>query len=107
MPGWAPRSRCWVKRHCHFDGQCCRDDAIGGHPCATDYPSMAGTRRGQTTWLARALADPDIGRALALIHRRPEEAWTVASLAKEVHLSRSVFAERFSRLVGMSRGSRY
>lgn len=51
-------------------------------------------------WLG-ALADPDIGRALALIHRRAEEPWTVASLAKQVHLSRSLFAERFARLVGM------
>jgi AraC-like DNA-binding protein len=51
-------------------------------------------------WLG-ALRNPDIGRALALIHRRAEEPWTVASLAREVHLSRSVFAERFSRLVGM------
>ena len=52
-------------------------------------------------WLG-ALSDPDIGSALALIHRRAEEPWTVASLAREVHLSRSVFAERFSRLVGTS-----
>jgi AraC-like DNA-binding protein len=51
-------------------------------------------------WLG-ALGDPDIGRALALIHRRAEEPWTVASLARQVHLSRSVFAERFSQLVGM------
>jgi len=49
-------------------------------------------------WLG-ALSDPDIGSALALIHRRAEDPWTVASLAREVHLSRSVFAERFSRLV--------
>ena len=55
----------------------------------------------QPGWLG-ALGDPDIGRVLALIHRRAEEPWTVASLAAEVHLSRSVFAERFSRLVGMS-----
>jgi AraC-like DNA-binding protein len=51
-------------------------------------------------WLG-ALRDPDIGSALALIHRRAEEPWTVASLAKEAHLSRSVFSERFSRLVGI------
>jgi AraC-like DNA-binding protein len=55
----------------------------------------------QPGWLG-ALADPDIGRALALIHRRAEEPWTVASLAAEVYLSRSVFAKRFSRLVGMA-----
>jgi AraC-like DNA-binding protein len=52
-------------------------------------------------WLG-ALSDPDIGRVLALIHRCAEEPWTVASLASEIHLSRSVFSERFSRLVGMS-----
>jgi AraC-like DNA-binding protein len=48
-----------------------------------------------------ALADPDVGRALVLIHRKPEERWSVSSLAAEVHMSRSVFSERFSRLVGM------
>lgn len=55
----------------------------------------------QRGWLA-ALNDPDIGHALALIHHRAEERWTLASLAAEVHLSRSVFSERFSRLVGMA-----
>jgi AraC-like DNA-binding protein len=55
----------------------------------------------QTGWLG-ALRDPDIGHVLALIHRHAEEPWTVSSLAKEVNLSRSVFAERFSQLVGMS-----
>ena len=55
----------------------------------------------QPGWLA-ALGDPDIGHALALIHHRAEEPWTVASLAAEIHLSRSVFSERFSRLVGMA-----
>jgi len=37
-----------------------------------------------------------------LIHRSAEQPWTVASLAREVNLSRSVFAERFSKLVGIS-----
>jgi AraC-like DNA-binding protein len=52
-------------------------------------------------WLV-ALRDPDIGHALTVIHRRAEEPWTVASLAAELNLSRSVFSERFTRLVGMS-----
>ena len=43
----------------------------------------------QPGWLG-ALRDPEIGRALALIHHRAEERWTVSSLAKEIHLSRSV-----------------
>lgn len=50
-------------------------------------------------WLA-ALRDPQIGAAIALIHRRPEHAWTVAKLAAAVHMSRSAFAARFAQLVG-------
>lgn len=48
----------------------------------------------------RALADPQIGQALALIHERPEASWTVETLAAAVILSRSAFAARFSALVG-------
>jgi AraC-like DNA-binding protein len=53
----------------------------------------------QTGWLG-ALRDPQIGRALALIHGDPARAWTVASLADELAMSRSSFAARFSELVG-------
>jgi transcriptional regulator GlxA family with amidase domain len=48
-----------------------------------------------------ALRDPQVGRALVLMHRQPEAAWTVASLVASVHLSRSVFSERFKVLVGV------
>ena len=54
---------------------------------------------GCTGWL-RALRDPQLGRAMALIHRRPQENWTVRSLAGAVHMSRSVFSERFTHVVG-------
>ncbi|WP_343213387.1 AraC family transcriptional regulator [Archangium violaceum] len=47
-----------------------------------------------------ALADPQIRKALSLIHERPSEPWTVESLATAVALSRSGFAARFSELVG-------
>lgn len=50
----------------------------------------------QTGWLA-GVRDPDIGKALAALHRAPAEPWTIASLASEVGLSRSVLAERFRR----------
>lgn len=53
-------------------------------------------RRG---WLA-GLRDPQIGRALALLHARVAEAWTAEALALEVGMSRSVFADRFATLVG-------
>lgn len=47
-----------------------------------------------------AIADPQIGKALSLLHERPAEPWTVESLATAVALSRSGFAARFSALVG-------
>ena len=51
------------------------------------------------SWL-HALRDPQIARALALLHDRPAEPWTVASLAREVHMSRAALARRFAELVG-------
>jgi transcriptional regulator GlxA family with amidase domain len=48
----------------------------------------------QTGWLAGA-RDPEVGRTLALMHRNPAHPWTIASLAKEAGVSRSVLAERF------------
>ncbi|TPI51471.1 AraC family transcriptional regulator [Mesorhizobium sp. B3-1-7] len=54
----------------------------------------------QTGWLA-GLRDPHLGKALALIHDRPAHNWTVEALAKESALSRTVLAERFTRIVGM------
>jgi AraC-like DNA-binding protein len=53
----------------------------------------------RTGWLG-ALRDPHIGRAIALIHNEPARAWTVASLAAELAMSRSAFAARFTQLVG-------
>ncbi len=48
----------------------------------------------QTGWLAGA-RDSEVGKALAIMHRNPAHAWTIASLAKEAGVSRSVLAERF------------
>jgi len=53
----------------------------------------------QKGWLG-ALQDKQIGRAILLIQRYPAEAWTVASLAENVSMSRSAFAARFKDLVG-------
>jgi AraC-like DNA-binding protein len=47
-----------------------------------------------------ALRDPSTAAALAAMHQRAEAPWTVASLAQEAGLSRSVFAARFAKLVG-------
>ena len=52
-----------------------------------------------TGWLA-AVRDPQVGRALALIHQEPGARWTVESLARRAGMSRSSFFERFTTLVG-------
>lgn len=49
---------------------------------------------------ARVLPDPVIGSALALVHQRPSERWTVEKLAQTAGVSRSGLAERFATLVG-------
>ena len=52
------------------------------------------------SWL-RALSDSRIARALELLHEEPARAWTVDTLARQVGMSRSGFAARFSKLVGV------
>lgn len=52
-------------------------------------------------WLS-GLKHRQVGHALRLIHGNPERPWTLAELAREVGLSRSVFADRFAHYVGVS-----
>jgi AraC-like DNA-binding protein len=60
------------------------------------------TRRSDLTgWLA-AVKDSQIGTALARIHRQPGEDWTIEALAAAAGMSRSLFAERFSALLGIA-----
>lgn len=54
---------------------------------------------GKPSWL-QALDDPQVGRAIELMHAEPERQWTVDELGRCVSMSRSAFAERFRRLVG-------
>jgi AraC-like DNA-binding protein len=51
------------------------------------------------SWLT-ALRDPTIAAVLALLHERPSDPWTLASLAGEVHVSRATLARRFTEAVG-------
>jgi len=53
----------------------------------------------QTGWLA-GLRDPQVARALSLLHARPGFGWTLPALAREAGLSRSALAERFTHLIG-------
>lgn len=51
-------------------------------------------------WLA-GLRDESVGRVLAKIHDRPAHDWTLDDLGREVGVSRSVLAERFTHFVGI------
>lgn len=50
-------------------------------------------------WFAAA-ADPQLGAALAQLHRAPQAPWTVEQLAELAGMSRAAFASRFAKLVG-------
>ncbi|MBW4656841.1 MAG: AraC family transcriptional regulator [Kaiparowitsia implicata GSE-PSE-MK54-09C] len=52
-----------------------------------------------TGWIA-AIRDPHIGKALVAMHREPGANWTLESLATHSGQSRSVFAARFSAVLG-------
>lgn len=57
---------------------------------------------GDATGWIEALRDPRLGRVIAALHRDPGRHWTVAELAAEMGSSRSVFAERFLAVTGMT-----
>lgn len=54
-----------------------------------------------SAWCAGML-DARIATALALMHGRLQHRWTTEALARETGLSRSAFAERFTRTLGAS-----
>lgn len=54
-----------------------------------------------TTGLLAGLRDPQLATALRGIHAETAQPWTLATLAREASMSRSSFAERFARVVGM------
>ena len=58
--------------------------------------SLTGAHTG---WLA-GLRDPMVGHALARLHDRPADPWSLERLAREIGASRSSLAERFRALVG-------
>ena len=55
-----------------------------------------------TSWLA-GVKDPEVGRALRLLHARPERQWNVEDLAREVGVSRSGLAQRWLIASGTNR----
>jgi len=53
------------------------------------------------TGMIAGLADPQIAACLHALHQDPSRDWSVATLAKAAGASRSVFAQRFCKVVGM------
>jgi len=50
-------------------------------------------------WLF-AMKDKRIGKSLSLIHSNPQRQWTLESLGREIGMSRTAFASKFTMLVG-------
>lgn len=59
---------------------------------------MAGDEESSRT--LTALKDPVVGEALARLHAEPLRGWSVEVLAREVAVSRSLLASRFTALMG-------
>ena len=62
---------------------------------------VGSIKPGEGGWLG-AINDAHIGKALQLIHERPEHPWTLRELGSRVGLGRSAFSDRFTKLVGQT-----
>lgn len=63
--------------------------------------TWADSHAGSGGWIG-ALADARMSRTLSAIHSDPQKNWSLVELAKVAGMSRSVFAERFTAMVGES-----
>ncbi|WP_354116099.1 AraC family transcriptional regulator [Bradyrhizobium sp. LA7.1] len=61
--------------------------------------SWAAAQPSASGWLG-GMAHPRIGRAMYAIHQDPARTWSVGDLAARAAMSRSMFAERFTQVVG-------
>lgn len=108
---WAEDEDSWLQSTLRFIAREAREPKPGGETVITHLADILiiqairswidSASDADLGWLA-ALRDNQIGRAIAAIHREPEKNWSVASLAREVGMSRSGFSARFTSLVGES-----
>jgi AraC-like DNA-binding protein len=109
VDAWSAPEAEWIQSTLRFIAAESRELRAGGETVITRLADILviqairawmtrdpGARAG---WLG-ALRDPQIGRAVALVHRDPARSWSVAGLAGEAGMSRSAFAARFTQLVG-------
>ena len=103
-------SGAWMERTIAYAVQALADDDPGATTVMAKMSEMlfvevvrrylTALPREEIGWLA-GLRDPAIGRALSLMHARLNEDWTADTLAREVNLSRSAFADHFTALIGV------
>jgi len=111
IDSWADDEGSWLQSTLRFIAHEARELRPGGETVITHLADILiiqairswidSAPEAERGWLA-ALRDNHVGKALAAIHREPEKDWTLASLAKEVGMSRSGFSARFTNLVGES-----
>ncbi|HJU06789.1 MAG TPA: AraC family transcriptional regulator [Nitrospiraceae bacterium] len=100
----------WIETSLRFAIRGLNDGLIGTSPVMSKLSEVmfveavrgyaAALPAEQRGWLA-GVRDPYVSRALALMHDKPNHPWTTASLAGQVSLSRSAFADRFTAVVGV------
>lgn len=59
-------------------------------------------KTGDTAGSLAAVLNPNFNRCLSKVHLAPEKTWTVEEMASEAGMSRTVFAEKFNTLIGMT-----
>jgi len=111
IDAWAEEEGSWLQSTLRFIAREARELRPGGETVITHLADILiiqairswidSAPEAERGWLA-ALRDEHVGKALAAIHSKPEKDWSVASLAKQVGMSRSGFSARFTNLVGES-----
>ena len=66
-----------------------------------DQEEREGRTLENRSGLLQALMDPELSKAIAMMHSKPGHPWTVAELAEKVGMSRTAFAVRFKAVAGV------
>ena len=100
----------WVRASIEY-ALAASSDGPAANPAATRLPELllvemlrlhlASAPSAEHGWIT-ALHDPALAPALACLHGRPEHQWTVAELAHEAAVSRSLLDQRFRDVLGLS-----
>lgn len=59
-------------------------------------------KMGDAAGTLAGVLDPQLSKALAEVHAAPEKPWTVNDMARVAGMSRTLFAQKFTALIGMT-----